>query len=127
MIKDKDTKVRKGTTLTPYVLGTPSGVLVAVSLVVCVLAARPGTAPQATAPGTTATTAAAGAVAPQAVLDRYCATCHSDRTRAGGLALEKRRVSDAAGDPQIWEKVIRKVETGMMPPSGAPRPDRASL
>jgi hypothetical protein len=36
-------------------------------------------------------------------------------------------VADAAREPQTWEKVIRKVRTGMMPPSGAPRPDRATL
>jgi hypothetical protein len=64
---------------------------------------------------------------PQATLDRYCASCHNPRTRAGGLTLDSARVDAAARDPQTWEKVIRKVRTGMMPPSGAPRPDRATL
>ena len=93
-------------------------------LVSALSAAPPGATPQAPA---NPAPQAAGNTAPQAVLDRYCVTCHSDRTRAGGLALEKRTVADASSDPQIWEKVIRKVETGMMPPSGAPRPERASL
>ena len=64
---------------------------------------------------------------PQATLDQYCVSCHNPRTRAGGLTLDSARVDAAASDPQTWEKVIRKVRTGMMPPSGAPRPDRATL
>ena len=63
----------------------------------------------------------------QGVIDRYCATCHNPRTKAGGLAFDVFPVADASGTPQTWEKVIRKLRTGMMPPSGAPRPDRATL
>src|SRR5687768_2677534 len=61
------------------------------------------------------------------VIDRYCATCHNQRTRAGNLALDTLDVSAAGREPQTWEKVVRKLRTGMMPPSGAPRPDRATL
>jgi mono/diheme cytochrome c family protein len=71
--------------------------------------------------------ASAEATADQGVVDRYCVTCHNPRMRAGGLALDARRVADAGQDPQTWEKVVRKLRTGMMPPSGAPRPDRATL
>ena len=63
----------------------------------------------------------------KAVLDRYCATCHNQRTRAGNLALDTLDVAAAHRDADTWEKVIRKVRTGMMPPSGSPRPDRATL
>jgi hypothetical protein len=41
--------------------------------------------------------------------------------------LDTLPVANASGDAQTWEKVIRKVRTGMMPPSGAPRPDRTTL
>jgi mono/diheme cytochrome c family protein len=81
------------------------------------LASRPDQGPGTKDQGPTA----------QVVLDRYCATCHNGRTRAGGLTLDALSVSDAHRDPQTWEKVVRKVRTGMMPPSGAPRPDRATL
>ena len=47
--------------------------------------------------------------------------------RAGGLALDGLDVAQAGREPQTWEKVVRKVRTGMMPPAGAPRPDRATL
>jgi len=63
----------------------------------------------------------------QGTIDRYCVTCHNPRMKAGGLVLDGRPVSSAAGEPQTWEKVIRKVRTGMMPPAGAPRPNRATL
>ena len=63
----------------------------------------------------------------QGTIDQYCVTCHNPRMQAGGLVLDARPVADAAREPQTWEKVIRKVRTGMMPPAGAPRPDRATL
>jgi len=63
----------------------------------------------------------------QAVVDRYCVTCHNARTRVGGLALDGLDIAQAGRQPQTWEKVVRKVRTGMMPPANAPRPDRATL
>jgi len=63
----------------------------------------------------------------QATVDRYCVTCHSTRAKTGGLALEGLTVAQAGQEPQVWEKVVRKVRTGMMPPANAPRPDRAAL
>ncbi|HET9023846.1 MAG TPA: DUF1592 domain-containing protein, partial [Burkholderiaceae bacterium] len=63
----------------------------------------------------------------KALIDRYCASCHNQRTRAGNLAFDVLDVTAAGREPQTWEKVVRKVRTGMMPPSGAPRPDRAAL
>jgi mono/diheme cytochrome c family protein len=63
----------------------------------------------------------------QGTIDRYCVTCHNSRMKAGGLVLDGLAVANAAGEPQTWEKAIRKVRTGMMPPAGAPRPDRATL
>ena len=65
--------------------------------------------------------------AAQGTIDRYCVTCHNPRMKAGGLALDALPVPSAAREPQTWEKVMRKVRTGMMPPAGAPRPDRATL
>jgi mono/diheme cytochrome c family protein len=70
---------------------------------------------------------AAEASASQGVIDRYCVTCHNARVRTGGLALDGLKTAEAGREPRTWEKVVRKVRTGMMPPSGAPRPDRATL
>jgi Protein of unknown function (DUF1592)/Protein of unknown function (DUF1588)/Protein of unknown function (DUF1587)/Protein of unknown function (DUF1585)/Protein of unknown function (DUF1595)/Planctomycete cytochrome C len=63
----------------------------------------------------------------EALLKRYCITCHNGVMRRGNLLLDQLDVEQPAKDPQTWEKVVRKLRTGMMPPSGAPRPDRGTL
>ena len=66
----------------------------------------------------------------QALVNQYCVTCHSERLKTGNLVLEKLDPSHPAGTAETaetWEKAIRKVRAGMMPPAGAPRPDRATL
>jgi len=63
----------------------------------------------------------------RALIDRYCIGCHSAALKSGGLVLEKLDVTHAGDAAETWEKVIRKVRAGMMPPSGVPRPDRAAL
>jgi len=73
--------------------------------------------------------AAGGAAAQQAqkaLVDRYCVTCHNARTRAGGLALADMNFATVANDAEVWERVIRKLRAGMMPPTGSLRPDAAS-
>jgi mono/diheme cytochrome c family protein len=64
---------------------------------------------------------------PQAVLTTYCVTCHNDRLRTSDLSLEHADLSDLAQSAPVWEKVIRKVRAGMMPPAGSPRPEPAAL
>jgi cytochrome c5 len=63
----------------------------------------------------------------RAVVQRYCQTCHNARLKTGGLALDALDIDHPDRDPQSWEKVVRKLRTGMMPPAGAPRPDRPTL
>jgi mono/diheme cytochrome c family protein len=62
-----------------------------------------------------------------ALVKTYCATCHNDRTRTGELSLEHVDLTDIPTHAELWEKVIRKVRAGMMPPAGMPRPDAATL
>jgi len=83
----------------------------------------------AQAPATAAASAAASASAgsPSAVLTQYCVTCHNERAKVGGLALDSKDVEHVAADAATWEKVVRKIRTGMMPPSGARRPERRVL
>jgi hypothetical protein len=60
------------------------------------------------------------------VAQQYCVSCHSARTKAGDLILEGAPLTDVAGHAEIWEKALRKVRAGAMPPSGLPRPDVAT-
>jgi len=67
--------------------------------------------------------AAAGSAQTQrAVLDQYCITCHNDRTKRANLTLEKLDLTTAGDHPELWEKVIRKLRAGVMPPPGMRRP-----
>jgi hypothetical protein len=78
-------------------------------------------------PSQAATATTAPAALPPAVLKQYCFTCHNDRARIGGLALDTLHFEHVAADAATWEKVARKIRTGMMPPSGARRPERNVL
>jgi cytochrome c551/c552 len=60
-------------------------------------------------------------------LNQYCVTCHNQRLKTASLELDQLDVSKVGGDAETWEKVVKKIRTGMMPPSGAKRPDRAAL
>jgi hypothetical protein len=63
--------------------------------------------------------------AADAFLKQYCVSCHNARVRSGGLALEGLDPVKVDGHAEVWEKVVRKLRTGMMPPDGAPRPSVA--
>jgi mono/diheme cytochrome c family protein len=57
---------------------------------------------------------------------QYCAGCHNGRLKTAGLELDSRDFEHLAADADVWEKVIRKVQVGMMPPAGVPQPDPAA-
>ena len=78
----------------------------------------------------------------QALLQRYCVTCHNERIvrgqaptesprvsqlRAAGLTLDTLDLSDLAADAEAWERVVRKLRGGVMPPAGRPRPDQPTV
>jgi mono/diheme cytochrome c family protein len=78
-------------------------------------------APPAVRPVAPASTASA------ALLNQYCVTCHNTRAKAGGLTIDPAGLAQADAHAEVWEKVVRKLQTGMMPPAGSPRPSRAAM
>src|SRR4029077_1693494 len=62
---------------------------------------------------------------PRALFDKYCITCHNTRLKTGGLALDALDPAQISEHAEVWEKVVRKIRTGAMPPVGRPRPDKA--
>jgi hypothetical protein len=60
------------------------------------------------------------------VLDKYCLGCHNPRTKAGDFVLDPADLNALPTHSQTWEKVVKKLRSGTMPPPGAPRPDAAS-
>lgn len=57
---------------------------------------------------------------------KYCRSCHNAKSKSGGISLEAISAATPARNPQIWEKVVRKVNAGEMPPPKTPRPDAAN-
>ena len=97
---------------------------------------------QASTEAAASTGAEAGPAAHRALLDRYCVTCHNQSVVAGrgrpasplvgqlravGLALDALDLADVGGHADEWERVVRKVRGGVMPPAGRPRPAAAAL
>ncbi|MBI4475343.1 MAG: DUF1592 domain-containing protein [Acidobacteria bacterium] len=63
----------------------------------------------------------------RAFLNQYCATCHNANMKAGQLDLRTLDPVDVGPHADTWEKVVRKLRTGMMPPANAPRPTRTAI
>src|SRR5688572_17572476 len=61
----------------------------------------------------------------RALLDKYCVTCHNDRVKTANLSLQGADLAHVADHAELWEKVIRKMRAGVMPPPDMPRPPQA--
>ena len=63
---------------------------------------------------------------PRAFLDTYCVTCHNQKLKTAGLALDTLDASHPSANAEVWEKVIGKLRAGSMPPPKMPRADAAT-
>ena len=89
---------------------------IAAALVSCGLVAL-AAPPQQTTAGSSA------AVSPQrAVINQYCMGCHNDKLKTAGLELSSANIDNVGQNPEVWEKVLRKLRARYMPPYGMPRP-----
>ncbi len=61
------------------------------------------------------------------LVKQYCAGCHSEKGRSGGLSLASFDPAQTPQNAEVVEKMIRKLRAGMMPPPGARRPDAQTL
>jgi len=75
----------------------------------------------------TAATPQSPQITRKAFLDRYCVSCHNQKSNIAGFVLENRGPEHPDSHPELWEKVIRKLNAGEMPPAGMPHPDALSL
>jgi mono/diheme cytochrome c family protein len=58
-----------------------------------------------------------------ATIKQYCATCHNDKAKTGGVSFEGITTASIAKDPELFEKAVRKLRGRVMPPPGARQPD----
>jgi hypothetical protein len=63
----------------------------------------------------------------RALITQYCAGCHSDSVKSGGFTWSAIDLAHPEQNVMLAEKIIRKVRSGMMPPSGSRRPDLAAM
>ena len=63
---------------------------------------------------------------PRVFLDTHCVTCHNQKLRTAGLALDRLDPTKPGADAEVWERVIARLRAGTMPPPGLPRPDAAT-
>src|SRR5438128_2261999 len=80
-----------------------------------------------TAYAQTAALAAAPKSAERALLDQYCVTCHNQRLKTANITFDTMNLAELSSHADVWEKVVRKLRGGMMPPPGMPRPDQAAV
>ena len=60
-------------------------------------------------------------------LTRYCQGCHNDRAKTGGMSVQPLKADDLAVNDETWEKILRKLSLGEMPPATAAKPPKESL
>ena len=78
---------------------------------------------QSSAPTTPASAgASANREAQRALLDKYCVSCHNDRVKTANLSLQGADLTKVGDHAELWEKVVRKLRAGVMPPPDMPRP-----
>ncbi len=78
------------------------------------------------APASAAQPAQAGESAQHALLSRYCAGCHNEKSKQGNFVLSTLDVANVGSDAARWELVVRKLRARSMPPMGRPRPTEAA-
>src|SRR6266576_6983459 len=74
-----------------------------------------------------AQTAAPAAAPERALLDQYCVTCHNQRLKTANITFDTMDLAQLPSHADVWEKVVRKLRGGMMPPPGMPRPPQAAV
>jgi hypothetical protein len=110
-------------------IGAACGMIVLTAGVFAQNAAAPkGAPPPAKKPAMAVAHAPDAAGESQATLvKQYCASCHSEKGKAGGLSLAEFDPARADQSADVAEKMIRKLRAGMMPPPGARRPEGDAL
>ena len=71
---------------------------------------------------------AASPTSQRAVFQQYCVSCHNAKLKQAGtvpIALDAEALWDISANAPTWERVVLKMRAGVMPPAGAPRPDKS--
>jgi mono/diheme cytochrome c family protein len=73
------------------------------------------------------TAPAAGAETQLATIKQYCAGCHNERAKVGGVSFDGLTAANIGQRAEVLEKAVRKMRGRVMPPPNAKQPDAASI
>src|ERR1700733_15058079 len=82
---------------------------------------------RAASPARQAAAPPASLAAHRAMLDQYCVTCHNQKAKTANITFDTMDLTHVGKDAAVWERAVRKLRGGMMPPPGMPRPDLATV
>jgi mono/diheme cytochrome c family protein len=94
---------------------------------VAVVSGQAGPPAPAVAKTPAAASQAADAATQRATVNQYCVTCHNARLKTAGLLLDQVDLAALGEHPDVGEKIVRKLRAGLMPPTGARRPDGPAM
>jgi mono/diheme cytochrome c family protein len=80
-----------------------------------------------TASPATSAAQTSGADVQLATIKQYCAGCHNDRAKTGGVSFEGITAESIGQHAEMFEKAVRKLRGRVMPPPGAKQPEPAAI
>jgi mono/diheme cytochrome c family protein len=61
------------------------------------------------------------------MLMQYCTACHNDKLHTANMSVVPLNAEDLQHDDATWEKILRRLSLGEMPPKGMPRPPKEQI
>ena len=61
------------------------------------------------------------------MLMQYCTACHNDKLKTAGMSVVPLDANNLQANQATWEKILRRLSLGEMPPKGMPRPPKEQI
>ncbi|HEX4026071.1 MAG TPA: DUF1592 domain-containing protein [Rhizomicrobium sp.] len=61
------------------------------------------------------------------MLMQYCTACHNDRAKTAGMSVVPLDANNLQANQATWEKILKRLSLGEMPPKGMPRPPKQQI
>jgi mono/diheme cytochrome c family protein len=81
-------------------------------------------------PATASSTASPSTLTPsdhKHMLMQYCTACHNDKLKTAGMSVVPLDANNLQANQATWEKILRRLSLGEMPPRGMPRPPKEQI
>src|SRR3984885_14940246 len=81
-------------------------------------------------PAATASSSAPAMITPddhKHMLMQYCTACHNDKAKTAGMSVVPLDANNLPANQDTWEKILRRLSLGEMPPKGMPRPPKEQI